>query len=204
MTPSPVVWLVDDLPANRKAFEQAHGQAFNIKTFSDPLEVLRRLNMNEHPDALLCDVFIYDPVEKAQEIEKRIDDEAVKLRRMAHDIGADADAHLAGIDLLEAVSRKFKGSPPFSVYAYTSKGPYLLQQAAWDRIVESGATVLLKNRFGPQSERMLIQRDIDLVREQNSLGARIQKNFVQVVIATGLLGAILGVVLDRLAKSIGW
>ena len=196
----PVVWFVDDLPSNLTAFASAHSEAFSVRTFSDPSEVLGLLAAGERPDALLCDVFFYETPDRAWDIEHRIADEAAKLRQTAHDIAADADRYLAGIDLMEAVTAKFKGSPPFPVYAYTSKGPYLLQQCAWERIVQSGAKVLLKHRFGPDSERTLIQRDIDFMREQRSFGVRLRRYFKTIIITMGLLGAILGVILDRLVQ----
>ena len=196
MKSRPVVWFVDDLPGNLATFKSVHDREFNVRTFSDPSEVVRLLRTKERPDALLCDVFFYETVEKAAQVEKQIADEAAKLRQTAHEIGADGDKYLAGIALIEAVAGKFKGLPPFPVYAYTSKGPYLLQQAAFDRIARAGATVLLKNRFGPQSERMLIQRDIDRAKEENSLSAKLKRYFKTVIITSGLLG----VILDRLVK----
>lgn len=202
MTSRPTVWFVDDLPVNLTTFAAAHGQEFNVQTFAEPSKVLALIDANERPDALLCDIFFYETPEKAEKIERRITDEAAKLSKTADEIGAATAKYLAGIDLIEAIAQKFSGSPPFPVYAYTSKGPYLLQQAAWDRIVGSGAKVLLKGRFSPQSERVLIQRDIHAAREGRSLGAKVRRYLTTVLITTGLLGAILGVLLDRVVRWI--
>lgn len=60
MTEKRKVWLVDDLPENLERFRSNHKSHFDIETFSNPGAVLRRINNNEYPDALLCDVFFYD------------------------------------------------------------------------------------------------------------------------------------------------
>jgi PleD family two-component response regulator len=64
MGKKPVVWYVDDLPTNLENFKKNHCQAFNIKTFSSPNQVVAELTTSK-PDALLCDIFFYDSVEAA-------------------------------------------------------------------------------------------------------------------------------------------
>ena len=130
----PTVWIVDDLESNLSSFSEAHREHFNVVTFSQPQQVLRRLN-SEKPDALLCDIFFYPTSQRAREVEDRVANEAENLRRSAHEIGADDERYLAGIDLIETLDRYYFKRTPFPVYAYTSKGPYLLPRTAWDRIV---------------------------------------------------------------------
>lgn len=196
MDTKPQIWFVDDLQSNLDAFIDAHKDYFAVTPFTDPNAVLRRLG-NERPDALLCDVFFYDTPEEAQKFEDRVSKEAEALRKTGIAIGAVEDRYLAGITLIEQVAQSYKGSPPFPVYAYTSKGPYLLNQGAWNRIVAAGAEVLLKNRYGRSVERMLIQRDIDRSRERNSWRVKATKHLYTVLIVWGLVATIAGILVDR-------
>ena len=144
--PKSKVWFVDDIQSNLVDFKKKHSNNYKIRTFLDTNKVLKALE-KEQPDALLCDVFFYDTPEKAKEFETTVDNEAERLRQIAHEIEADLDENLDGIVLMEELKKRYKGKLPFPVYAYTSKGPYLLKQQAWDRIIKSGATILLKKRF---------------------------------------------------------
>jgi hypothetical protein len=136
-------------------------------------------------------------------MEERVAKEATKLRQTTHAIGADLDKYLAGIELMEAIAVRFNGALPFPLYAYTSKGPYLLQQGGWERIFRSGAKILLKKRFGPQIERIIIQRDIDSYKESNSWHAWFGKHLYTVLITWGLLSAIVGALLGWLLCKFG-
>ena len=66
------VWLVDDLPRNLRKFEENHRGSFKIETFSKVDEVLDRIHKKDYPDALLCDVFFYDSVELAEQVEAEV------------------------------------------------------------------------------------------------------------------------------------
>ena len=64
MASSYKVWLVDDLPKNRRDFEKNHASDFDITTFAKPSDVLSRILKKEYPDALLIDVyFSHQPAE---------------------------------------------------------------------------------------------------------------------------------------------
>lgn len=196
MNAKPRIWFVDDLQSNLDAFAAAH-QEFDVTSFSEPTRVLARLR-EEQPDALLCDVFFYDTPEEAQAIEDRISKEVDALRRTAIAIGATEDRHLAGIALIEQVSKRYKGTPPFPVYSYTSKGPYLLTELAWTRIVDAGAKVLLKNRYSRAIEGMFIQRDVHEAKERNSWRAKVVKHLYTVFITWGLFATAIGILVDRM------
>jgi hypothetical protein len=145
MSPKYTVWFVDDLPRNRATFEANHGNDFAIETFSKTSDVLNRIHNGEYPDALLCDIFFYDTVEEAERVEKAIADLAENLKKTAIKIGVHDHTHAIGITLMRQIYEHFKKhSPPFPMYAYTSKGPFLLEQSEWDKISEYGAEVLLK------------------------------------------------------------
>ena len=60
------------------------------------------------------------------------------------------------------------------MYAYTSKGPFLLEQSEWDKISEYGAEILLKGRVTAEGERTEIIGDIEFYRNKNSWTARMK------------------------------
>jgi hypothetical protein len=89
MKRKPVVWYVDDLPENLQKFKEVHEPAFSIRLFTRPSDVLNALG-EERPDALLCDVFYYEPEEKAREMERKVQEKACELRRFGAAIGASS------------------------------------------------------------------------------------------------------------------
>lgn len=155
------VWFVDDLPRNLRKFEENHRGSFKVETFSKIDEVLDRIHKKDYPDALLCDVFFYDSVEEAERVEAEIEKLAKQLKETAQKIGVHDHRHAAGIQLMKKIYEFFGNkAPPFPMYAYTSKGPFLLEQSEWDNISKYGAEVLLKNRVSPERERLEIKGDI--------------------------------------------
>jgi hypothetical protein len=169
MTSKYTVWLVDDLAKNRRDFETNHASDFDVKTFAKPSEVLSRISRGECPDALLIDVFFYDTEEQAQKAEEDVAEQASKLREAAAKLGLLDHRYAAGITLMENIYKHFKKHPPdFPMYAYTSKGPFLLEQKDWQKISEYGAQVLLKGRVSPQSEVTEIVGHIEIFRTKKS------------------------------------
>jgi hypothetical protein len=164
-----IVWFVDDLPRNLRKFEENHGKYFEVKTFSRIDDVLERIHRRDYPDALLCDVFFYDSVEEAERVEAEVEKLAEQLKQTAQRTGIYDHQHAAGIQLMKKIYEFFGNkSPPFPMYAYTSKGPFLLEQSEWDNISTYGAEVLLKNRVLPQRERLEIKGDIAIAKARRS------------------------------------
>ena len=95
--------------------------------------------------------------------------------------------HAAGIDLMRNIHGHFlkegRSRPAFPVYAYTSKGPFLLEQKDWKNISTWGAQVLLKNRVTVETERMEIEGDIEINK-------RASRNLNRVFVAHGKRKAI--------------
>ena len=150
------VWLVDDLPRNLRKFEENHRGSFKIETFSKVDEVLDRIHKKDYPDALLCDVFFYDSVERAEQVEAEVEKLAEHLKKTAQRLGAYDHRYTVGIQLMKKIYEFFGNkAPPFPMYAYTSKGPFLLEQSEWDNISKYGAEILLKNRVSPAQQQPL-------------------------------------------------
>jgi hypothetical protein len=167
----PLVWMVDDLRENREKFKEAQKQHFTVRVFESPNEVLAALESEKSPpDALLCDIYFFDDVSKAQDAEEKVQRVAEQLDKLAKDLGAEKNQ--TGILLVEAVRRMFKDSPPFPIYAYTAKGPYLLQGSGFDQLSYLEARWLFKNKYNSQSESLIIKRGIGEFKELYSLRKR--------------------------------
>lgn len=198
----PKVWLVDDRQENRDGFSERHRSEFDVRTFESPDSLLGAISGDERPDALLCDIFFYPDPTQREEVEERIAREAKRIESLAGELHADQAAD--GIGLIERVCERFGKDPPFPIYAYTSKGPYLLHSQNFDRLEELGARWLFKKKYSPQIERHRISQDIKEFQNRDQWTPR---RMWGVAWRTGLvmatLGAFLGVLFDRLARLVG-
>jgi CheY-like chemotaxis protein len=201
--PNSKVWLVDDRQENREQFTDRHKSEFQVRTFASPDQVMEAIKREPPPDALLCDIFYYEDADEREKVEAQVAKEAKRIENLAAELHADQAAD--GIGLIERVRGQFSGDPPFPIYAYTSKGPYLLHRTEFDRLEQLGARWLFKNKYSPQVERSRIAKDIEHFRERNQWTAR---RMWGVAWRTGLIaavaGAMLGVVFDRLARALGF
>lgn len=196
------VWLVDDLERNRDQFVERHGSEFDVKTFDSPDTLISSIAKEGPPDALLCDIFFYSDPDQREKAEARVEKEAKRIEGLAAELGADRSAE--GIGLIQRVRRKFGDKPPFPIYAYTSKGPYLLHSESFDALEELDARWLFKNKYSIQVERHRISTDIAQFQERNRWAPwRMWKVAWRAGLVTALFGALLGVLLDRLAKLAG-
>ena len=187
MKRKPVVWYVDDLPSNLDKFEKDHDEVFTVRTFSRPEQVLGELTKAK-PDALLCDVFFYDTVLIAEDMERQVKERAAEIRKFGEQIGANNVENQAGINLIQFVSARF-GSK-FPIYAYTSKGPYLLDELGFDRIGETSAKWLFKGKYGRYTEQFIIQQDIEDFHFKNSVTMRVSRFFWLALVGSGVLGGL--------------
>lgn len=199
--PIPVVWLVDDRPENRESFERNHGSEFAVELFSEPDQVLSALREGRVPDALICDVYFYKDAAKREEIEQIVSEHAQRLRREVARF--EPGAAEEGIALMQSVSDRFHGKPPFPVFAYTSKGPYLLQTESFDKIEELDARWLFKNKYSAQAERRWIRQEIESFAERRDWRRKAWAVAWRAGLITAILGAVLGVIFDRLAGHFG-
>src|SRR5271168_3806449 len=126
------VWLVDDLPSNLKNFKSNHKDYYKIRTFALPNQVMKELRKGKRPDA--CDVFFYDTIKEAKRVERIVENLSDELKRGATKAKANDHRRTLGIDLMEEIFEHFdRQRPPFPMYAYTSKGPFLLERKEWKK-----------------------------------------------------------------------
>jgi len=195
------VWLVDDRDKNRRKFIERHGNEFDVKTFETPDQLLSAIGEESRPDALLCDIFYYQDAGQREEVETRVEHEARRIEDLAIELRSDQAAD--GIGLIQRVRELFRDDPPFPIYAYTSKGPYLLHNESFDRLEELNARWLFKNKDSPQSERHRISKDVAEFQERNQSTRRLWRVALRTGFVMAVVGALIGVALDRVAKLFG-
>jgi len=193
----PKVWFVDDLPENLERFRKGHEKHFAVRLFGSPAEVLDALK-TDCPDALLCDIFFYGTLAEVQDIEQKITAKAKELRDFAATIHANDAGCQLGINLIEEVAEKFGRKPPFPIYAYTSKGPYMLESEALDRIWQAGAKLMLKGRRGVESERLEIIADVRKAQDEMHWKKKVRKCLAAAGVGGIVLGWLIGRLLDQL------
>jgi hypothetical protein len=191
------VWFVDDLEENLNTFKNAHGSTWDVKLFNNIEDVLENLK-TEKPDALLVDLFFYETHQKSKEIEEKIKTKAKELQKEAHSIGANESRYLKGKELIKDVVKRYGGK--FLVYAYTSKGPYILTNPVLDELAELDVSIVFKGRYSIATEKIVIERDIRRIREENSVTSKFKKYIISIIISMGIVSWIVGKVLDWLWK----
>jgi hypothetical protein len=169
MKKKPVVWIVDDIEQNLRDFKEAHDpKNFRVKVFKDTDAVINELN-KETPDALVCDIYFYppkgdpryDPGLDGEIIEKNVKRYAIILRKMGKSI--EAEGHQKGITLAEYINGHYKNNPPFPIFVYTSKGPYILEGEGFRRIERAGMHWLFKTDNIEQQKRYI--KELKSIRE---------------------------------------
>lgn len=163
MNNKPTVWFVDDLPENLEKFKRNHSENFKVRTFNNIIEVLAALKKSM-PDALLCDVFFFDTLKRGKEVEDQIELDKEQIEGTIKKFDLRNEKYHDGIKLIEEVIALFKlnqTKPPFPIYAYTSKGPYVFSTEMLDRIEKLGARILFKNRLSKDVEALIINREIE-------------------------------------------
>lgn len=191
------VWLVDDREENRTNFKQRHSAEWDVKTFERPDDVLTALSRGPLPDALVCDIYFYDDPVKREAIEELVQTKAQELKAMASRF--DPKKAQKGIGLIENVHAKFGGRPKFPVFAYTSKGAFLLHDEAYSRLEAASAHWLFKGKYSAQQERSVVNR---VIRELEARG--LSSRLRPLVIATGIISAVVGALFGVFFAHLWW
>jgi hypothetical protein len=187
------VWLVDDSDQSRTAFYDGQKHHFDVETFSSPAELLDALRTRV-PDALLCDIYFYDDQAQRDQLEELLRERIAQLREEAAAIAPDTAQR--GLRLLNDIRRQFRGSVPFPMYAYTSKGPYLLQSDGFQQLEDLEMRWLFKRHLGPSHVRRRLETDVREFRDQHNW----RKWMWQVALRVGFVAAVFGVLIDRFLR----
>jgi hypothetical protein len=198
----PAVWLVDDRKQNRDKFRSDHESEFDVETFPDPDNVLREIRDGKRPDALLCDIYFYEDEAQREEIERVVEKQVSELQKQAARFHPDQAQE--GIALMASLGDQFGRNVPFPIFAFTSKGPYLLHTDSYNRIEELGARWLFKNKYSVQNERKEIRRAIEEFADRRDWRHRAWDVAWRTGLVMSIVGAILGLVADRVARHFGW
>jgi hypothetical protein len=185
------VWLVDDSELNRTEFYDGQKHHFDVETFSTPGELLDALRTRA-PDALLCDLYFYDDPFQRDTLAERVRDRVAQLREEASTIAPDTAQR--GLRLIADIRRQFRGPLPFPIYAYTSKGPYLLQRDGFQRLEELEARWLIKDQLDPPHVRRRLEIDIRDLHDEQSW----RRWTWRAAIRGGFVGAGVAIIVDRL------
>lgn len=141
---------------------------------------------DSQPDALLCDIFFYENAAEAGDMEKKVQAKARDLREFGQEIGANRPQ--AGVALIQQATARYKNK--FPIYAYTSKGPYLLDENAFEQIAEAGARWLFKGKYGSLTEQLILSQDIEEFIEKNSVLMLAFRYFWASLFASGIIGGV--------------
>jgi CheY-like chemotaxis protein len=198
----PRVWLVDDRKENREKFLSDHNSEFEVRLFSEPDEVTAALRQGQKPDALVCDIYFYKDEKEREEIEKIVRDQIEHLQVEAARFNPTQAEE--GIALMKSVTDQFNGKVPFPMFAHTSKGPYLLHTESFNEIEDLGAKWLFKNKYSVQNERREIRSQIDLFAERSDWSRKAWDVAWKTGLVMAIVGAVLGVLADRIARHFGF
>jgi hypothetical protein len=117
---------------------------------------IRAPDSGEPPDALLCDIYFYDDESERENAESAVKEKAEELRELAQRF--DAKKAQQGIALIRYIRDRFDGKPHFPIYAYTSKGPYLMEHEGFEELEKLDVKWLFKNKYDPETERTTFRR----------------------------------------------
>src|SRR5260370_5436756 len=149
------IWLVDDVEEHRERFKADHDRHFKVRLFTDPDEVLAEFQKNHSPAALLCDIYFYKDANMRSEIEELIEKQANQIRKAAAKL--EPEKAQTGIELIEHIR---SSGAKFPIYAYTAKGPYLIESVGFQRLQELDVAWIFKDRSSPFAEQLRLKRDI--------------------------------------------
>ena len=159
----PLVWYFDDSHAALSSFDERHSSAFCVRTFTDVLDLITATGQAARDASLTPDIILLDlhcPRQDADpdvlaETDHRLA-EFLQAERELKDY-VDAAWHPVGVDIVESVRQIY---PPdiLPIVMHTQQGLFLLRDELLQELEEMGAGWLLKGRFSPETDRMIIER----------------------------------------------
>ena len=161
------VWYWDDKPDALASFVKRHKDIFDIKCFNDVVEFLDSIRhikptSPEFPDVALVDLYA---LRSSTSIDKGEIEEACKkmelllqLERNLKDYVDDA-WESSGVEVVRWVRESYSFEElPISLY--TQRGLVLLEDDLIMELEMFGTSWLLKNQFSPETERIMLNRQM--------------------------------------------
>ena len=156
------VWYYDDSPERLQAFVERHAAAFQVRTFSEVVDVLSALSQvagtaPDMPDIVLVDLYCpTSGVDEAvlAETNRRLEE----FLRAEHELKKYVDDawRPIGVEIVESV-RQFYPPERLPIALHTQQGLSLLRADLLQDLDAMGAGWLLKNRFSAETDRMVLE-----------------------------------------------
>lgn len=159
----PEVWYFDDVLESLEAFVKRHSSAFEIRTFTEVVDLLSALNQATTararvPSIILIDLYCSqdgaDP-DVLAETQRRLAEYFSAERELKKSV--DAAWRPIGVEIVESV-REFYPPEKLPIAMHTQQGLFLLRDELLQDLEKMGAGWLLKNRFSPETDRMVLER----------------------------------------------
>jgi len=155
------VLICDDQDRFIEQFKKNHSDYYDITPVRDIRQVLDQLHeMSSLPDIVLLD--LYHPITEDEGFEERRQAAEAELKKLNVQIDStkravDATWCPLGLDILADIRKDF--SPQrLPVVIYSQRGLFLLDDKQVRSVEQHNGHWLLKNQFGPRTEKMRIDR----------------------------------------------
>jgi len=159
----PLVWYFDDESTWIESFMTRHHSGFRIRAFNDAAALLSALLTTarrpaEIPDLLLIDLYAIKEgttQDHRSKAESCVSDMIRAERQLRGDV--DAAWRPVGVEIVDAV-REFYPPSVLPLAMHTQQGLILLRDELIQQLESLGVGWILKNRFSPETDRMVLDR----------------------------------------------
>lgn len=155
------ILICDDQDRFIKKFKENHSDYFDITPVRNICQVIDEIHgMKTLPDIVLLD--LYHPINEDDGFEERREKAENELEKLNAQIdntkhAVDATWRPLGLDILADIRKEY-APQRLPVVIYSQRGLFLLDDEQVRSVEEHNGHWLLKNQFGPRTEKMRIDR----------------------------------------------
>ncbi len=206
------VLICDDQDRFIEQFRKQHADFYDITAVRDIRQVLDKLHgMSPLPDIVLLD--LYHPISEDEGFEKRRQAAEAELEKLNEQIdrtkrAVDATWHPLGLDILKDIRSEYTARR-LPVVIYSQRGLFLLDDEQVRLVEEYNGHWLLKNQFGPRTEKTRMDRIMNYAGQAKPLLTAYRRALtvswalvVGLFVAVYLPGAVVGKILGGLALGV--
>lgn len=171
------VWYYDDTPESLQSFAARHAATFDVRVFSEVVELLSALTDAEAsaaglPDIVLVDLFCPRSGVDAEAL-AQTNLQIGEFLHAEHELLRYVDDawRPIGVEIVESV-RQFYSPERLPIVMHTQQGLSLLRAELLRDLERLAVGWLLKNRFSPETDRMMIEGAIMRSGARASAGKR--------------------------------